>query len=190
MKKTKVCMTCGLTKQLHEFKKTKHGYGRKCKECYKEYLKEYQQRNKDKLKEYRELNKQKRKEYMKEFHIKNIEKEKKYRKKRYSKLEIKIKAKAYKKSYYSRQGMKEKRKEYNKEYRELNKQKINEQTRIYRSKKRKVDINYRIVSLLRSRLTKALKNQKVIKSKMQRNLQPYKSITKRTRGSGLKHGFF
>lgn len=73
--------------------------------------------------------------------------------------------KEHEKEYRNRPENKIKRKEYNDENKEMmaksyqkNKQKRNEYQKAYNFRRRKTDLNYRILSNLRTRLTKALKN--------------------------------
>ena len=100
VKLAKECTKCKEVKSMDEFTRKsdkKDGRCSRCKECekkqqkesqrYKEYQKEYREKNKEKLaqqhKEYAEKNKEKIKEYRKEYRIKNrerlLEKEKLYR---------------------------------------------------------------------------------------------------------------
>lgn len=100
VKLAKECTKCKEVKSMDEFTRKsdkKDGRCSRCKECekkqqkesqrYKDYQKEYREKNKEKLaqqhKEYAEKNKEKIKEYRKEYRIKNrerlLEKEKLYR---------------------------------------------------------------------------------------------------------------
>jgi len=69
----KTCIKCGIKKDETEFYKGRN----KCKECIKEYKKEYRQKNKERIKEYYQKNK----ECIKEYYQKNKERIKEYRQK-------------------------------------------------------------------------------------------------------------
>lgn len=84
----KVCTKCNIKKEYSEFGKSKggkDGYSSQCKECVKEYNKQYHQSNRDYLNkmsreyykknpEYLKKNKDKIKEYKKQYHIDNSKK--------------------------------------------------------------------------------------------------------------------
>jgi len=143
------------------------------KKSKKEYDKEYYLKNKEKKKEYRLKNKEKKKEYDKEYNLKNKEHIKEY-KKEYDK-EYRFKNKEKIKEYRKEYG-----KEYDKEYYLKNKEKIKEYKKAYHSrsefKERRrnrennrynTDINFRILSLCRRRLSHALKGNSKSASTME-----------------------
>lgn len=131
------------------------------KEYQKEYRQKYKEKLKEKAKEYYLDNKDKIKEQYKNYRLSNKDKIKENEKHVYSINKEKLKEKA--KNYYwaNKDKIKEKYKEYQKEYRKSHKDKKNKMRKL----KRKTDIIYRITCQLRTRLNKAFKNQKVIKSK-------------------------
>ena len=119
---TRVCSKCGKEKSVSEFYKhkgCKYGVRSVCKECDKEYKKEYGENNKEYYKEYYENNKDKIKEQNKEYRENNKEYYKEYYENN----------KEHYKEY--RENNKDKIKEYHKEYRENNKDKIKEQQKEY-----------------------------------------------------------
>ena len=65
----KTCIKCGIKKDETEFYKGRN----KCKECIKEYKKEYRQKNKERIKEYNKEYRQKNKEYFKEYNKEYVE---------------------------------------------------------------------------------------------------------------------
>jgi len=118
------------------------------------YAKEYYENNKEEIleyaKEYRENNKEKASEYAKEYHENNRE-------------ELSIKGIEY------RKNNKEKINEYNKKRYQNNKEEISIKAKKYRENHKeernerqnnriKTDINYKLTCNLRSRLTRAIKN--------------------------------
>ena len=131
-------------------------YKQKNKEKIKEQNKEYYQKNKQKLKEYKQKNKEKIKEQNKKYKQKNKQKLKEYNKKWYQKN------KEQNKEYY--QKNKEQKKEYSTEYYKKNKEKIKAQNKKYKQKRYQNDVNYRIRSIIRSRIHGAIKSHSVIKS--------------------------
>ena len=101
----KLCKKCNTTKEFLEFSKkksNKDGLNNWCKECNKEYLKNYYLKNKelysDRSKEYYELNSNTIKENSKKWRESNIEYTKEYHKKYYS--ENKEELLEYKKDHY------------------------------------------------------------------------------------------
>ena len=101
----KLCKKCNTTKEFLEFSKkksNKDGLNNWCKECNKEYLKNYYLENKelysDRSKEYYELNSNIIKENSKKWRESNIEYTKEYHKKYYS--ENKEELSEYKKDHY------------------------------------------------------------------------------------------
>ena len=115
---TKVCNRCGKEKPITEFcyRKKEGVYRNPCKECKKEYLKEYSKNNSDRLKKYRadyyEENKEHKLSYQKEYRENNQEiikkKNKKYNSSNYEKT------REYKQRYYieNKSEILEKQKEY------------------------------------------------------------------------------
>lgn len=81
---TKVCSKCGeekpaTTEYFRKAKRNKDGLMRQCKDCTKEYYKQYRQENKEKLKEYKKQWRQENQEYFKQWYQKNKEYLKQYR---------------------------------------------------------------------------------------------------------------
>ena len=96
----KLCTKCGVWKPLEEFNKHKRGkYGRRaeCKECKKEYQKQWRENNKEHRKEYQKQWRENNPNYQKQWHLNNSEQQKQYR-----------------------EANKEKKKEYDKQYRKDN----------------------------------------------------------------------
>lgn len=127
---TKICSKCGeekpaTTEYFRKAKTNKDGLRGQCKDCVKEYNKQYREENKEEIKE---LNKQWRKE--------NKEEIKEYNKQYYkeNKEEIKEKKNEYNKQYYEEN--KEKRNEYLKQYRQENKERVRQHCQTYRARKR------------------------------------------------------
>jgi hypothetical protein len=109
---TKFCKFCQcehpLTVEFWSFGKQRT----RCKECIKEYSKEYYQKNADKKKEYNKEYRQKNDDKCKEYYQKNAGKAKEYSKEYYQKNADKYKE--YVKEYQQKNA--DKYKEYNKEY--------------------------------------------------------------------------
>lgn len=128
---TKVCPKCGRELPLSDFnnnRSKKDGRAIQCRDCCKEYNKEYYEKNKEKRKEYLAKNKEKIKEQRKEYRAKNKEK-------------IKEKRKEYNKEYSIKN--KEKIEEYQKEYRKENKEKLKEREKEYREKNKEKIKDYK-----------------------------------------------
>lgn len=136
----KICTKCKVEKDILEFHKNKSI----CKECRKDLAKDYYLKNKEKInnnsKEWKLTNREIIKKSNKKYYIKNKEQTKK---------RVKI----------HRKNNREKYKIYQKEYRKINKEKINKQIIIYNKKRKKIDINFRILGNLRTRIYIALKNK-------------------------------
>lgn len=102
----KICNCCKISQPIENFSKnksTKDGYNLKCKNCYKTYIKEYEEKNKDK-----------RKLYHKKYEKENKEKIKNYKKSYYKKIDN-----SHSKKYF--QNNKEKIFEYQRQYYQKNK---------------------------------------------------------------------
>jgi hypothetical protein len=146
----KKCAKCKVEKEITCFGKradNNDGLMHQCKECRKEFQKEYYKKNKHKAIKYYENNKQKIKEYRKNNKDKLKEYIKEYRKNNKDKL------KEYKKNN------KQKIREKNKEYRKNNRVGINEYQKKYNSTRLKEDPLYKMKSNLRSRTYKAFKHK-------------------------------
>jgi hypothetical protein len=125
----KVCVKCNKWKPLEEYNKQKSkkdGRISYCKECAREYKKQWKKNNECHVKEYdqqyREANKERRSEYKKQWQKNNVE-----RIKEYSKQHYKTHKEHYKEQHKQyREATKEHRKEYNKQWREDNKEYIKE----------------------------------------------------------------
>ncbi len=182
-KKYKICSKCKQEKLLRDFykdKTEKFGVRSQCKKCGKECKAKYYQKNSDKVKEstvkYRRENSEKVKERAAKYRRENSEKINEYKAKYYQKNSEKIKeceAKYYQKNsekikerrkkYYQKNS--DKIKERRKKYRRENYEKIKEHKAKYGRERYKNDENFRITSILRARLSKALKSQSAKKSK-------------------------
>jgi hypothetical protein len=184
----KKCTKCEKVKSLDEFtnsKTIKHGKKSRCKDCIKEYRKEYRKKNKDKIKEKQRLYDKKRKEDKKKYNIKNKDKISQQRKiykeknkerialwnKEYRNKNLK-KRRKYVKKYY--EDNKEKRRKYAKKYYEDNKEKIlknnkiwyynnvkknRERSNTYSKERRKIDPIFKLKCCISSNICKALKAQ-------------------------------
>jgi len=144
-KKSKVCSKCKQEKLLCDFHKnarSKLGVTRQCKKCGNESSAKYRRENSEKDKKrkakYRRENPEKIKERKAKYYQKNSEKEKERNAK------------------YRRENS-----ERVKKYRQENSKKIN----VHFRKRYKNDENFRIRTLLRSRIRKSLKSQSAKKSK-------------------------
>ncbi len=131
--KTKICTKCYKYKNLSNF--SKNGTSCWCKQCVKEYNKDYNIKNKKRLK----IQKQ---QFYQEHKEEIINKVQEYAKDHKKSIII------YQKQY------KDKNKEKSKQYQKSYQNRRNQQ----RNKRYKIDINYKLIELLRGRLYKALKN--------------------------------
>jgi hypothetical protein len=148
---TKICSKCNIEKNISEYYNKKNGKTSQCKECSKKENKIYRENNKEKCnnltkiwlkknpdkrsdinKKYNNQNKDKIKEYQKEYRIKNIDKIKEIQKNN------------GKKTY-------QKRKEYLKIYSKENKYHSK-----YNKNRKKIDFNFKLKTLLRTRLYQEL----------------------------------
>ena len=128
---SKECCKCHEIKEVSEFfkdKSKKDGIGTTCKECRREYQKEYQKQNtyriKEQKSEYYKQNIDKIKEQQSEYYKQNADKKKEYRKQNVDKI------KEYLKEYRKQNA--DKIKEQQKEYHKQNIDKIKEQQKEYR----------------------------------------------------------
>ena len=147
----------------YDLKKYKKDYKLKNKKYIKEYSKHYMKKyileNKEYIKEYKKKyylkNKEKVDEKNKEFRLKNPKYIEEYNKKYYILYKEKLKENARK---YRLKNL-EYITEYKKNYSQKNKEYLNEYHKKYQSKRKKIDINYKLKSILRSRIYKALKKE-------------------------------
>ena len=126
----KVCNSCKIEKPLDDFhkdKKGKYGVSGDCKECRKEYVKKYRQKNKEQITEYRKKYYQENKEYHKKYYKDNKEKLKETTKKYYQKN--KEQRKKTIKKYHK--DNKEQIREYQKKWHQENKEKLKENAKKY-----------------------------------------------------------
>lgn len=132
---TKICSKCGeekpaTTEYFGKAKRNKDGLRGQCKDCMKEYRKQYYKKNKEEEKEshkqYYKENKEKIKEYKKQYREENKEEIKEYQNQWYQ--ENKEKMKEYNKQYHkeNKEKIKEYNKQYHKQYRKENKEKLKE----------------------------------------------------------------
>ncbi len=156
------CERCGIE---IERKNNRQKYCKRCsKEKRKEWMKEYLEKTEEKRilkgREYYKKNKERIREYNKEYKKKYRSRPKvKERIKEYNKEysqknkgRIKERIKEWYEKYYQRPKVKERMKEYN------SRPKVKEKKNDIRRKRRKIDLNYRIKTNLRSLLTTAFKN--------------------------------
>ncbi len=172
-KKYKICSKCKQEKLLRDFYKDttqKFGVRSQCKKCVKEFLAKYRRENPEKVKEckakYYQKNSDKVKERAVKYYQKNSKKVKERVKKYHRENPEKIKERAAK---YRRENP-EKVKECKAKYYQKNSDKIKELAVKYQNKRYKNDENFRITSLLRARLSQALKSQSAKKSKSAQEL--------------------
>lgn len=189
----KTCVKCGILKEIYEFqvaKNNKDGHTGKCKQCLKQYNKEYCENNKDSLKKNRKVynaqNKERFEERNKKLREKNKDKAKEYNKiyrennkekireqKRGYMAVNKEKKQEYQKEYYLKNKKKAKElakeyyknnkndiKQYKKIYKQNNRDKINERARNYRNN----NVNAKIAALTRTRIRETLKLNNARKS--------------------------
>lgn len=149
---TKICITCSIEKNISEYtihKNAPDGLRYNCKSCRKLQAHEHYLKNKEK---YRKLHK--------EYHKKNIEKIKELSKRIYEKNKtnpiFKMNKKQYDAEYHKLNY--EKIKKYKKIYKRNNIEKVRASERVYRKNKKETDLNYKIRSILRSRISAAIKN--------------------------------
>jgi hypothetical protein len=182
--KGRECPKCGEFKEWEEFGKRKgrpSGYASSCKECGRKYARKYSKSNKQKInqyaKEYRSNNKEQIEEYMVGYRTTNAENTKEYNKRYKEENKESLKehylenfeaTRHIREQYYC--NNKEVMQSNNKRYRHNNKEGIkakakrydleNKAKRNYRNKeRRKSDLNFKIVTSLRSRMGNALKAQ-------------------------------
>lgn len=147
--KTKTCTKCGKRKNLSEFYRrsdTKIGFRADCKQCYNISSIKIIQKQKLFDKGLKECPKCKIEKSLSEFH-------KNYTKKDGFQYECKECVRKYYKNY--KDNNKEKLKRYNKKWYQENKQTINESLK----KRRKNDVNFNILTNLRSRISMGLKGK-------------------------------
>jgi hypothetical protein len=163
----KNCNTCYDIKPLTEFnfrKDSKDGYRNDCKTCKGISDKEHHDNNKEYRqlvnKEYRKKNENKLKKKAKIFYDANAERLRKG--KREYRLKYPDKQKESSKRYYNRhrERILEETKEKRHNYYYENKEKVLEQQNKYTKKRRKEDVEYRILLACRGRIRQALKNNK------------------------------
>jgi len=189
----KTCTKCGLKKSELEFV-IDHNY---CKDCDNIRDKQYREKNKERIKEQQKLYYEKNKERLKlrqrlyyqenkkgicikvkEYEQKNKDLLNNYRKQYRSENREKIKAlnKSYREKH--REALKESGKKYyeenkvdliekSKEYQLKNRVQTNKNKREYQQNRRKIDLNFKLKLLLRTRLLTALKNSQKAGSAVQ-----------------------
>lgn len=153
----KICICCGLEKDITEFsfRKDTNKYRNQCKDCRKQqkakYDKEYNTKNKERRKQYRKENEAKIKEHNKQYY----EEHKEVLKKNTSEYYHNNKAKVLEKCKEYRENNKEKIKISQKKYRESNKVYLNEKSKQYYEEHKEVlnerRKNYRIENNLELR---------------------------------------
>lgn len=176
---TRICCRCGLEKELSDFPKENGKYRNPCKQCKKEYLKEYHSQNKEKTKEnnkkYYLQNKEKILFLNKQYRLKNKDKIKKqariYRKENEDIL------KENKKIYYNnnKEEILNKMKKYyecnkeeiiekNTKYYEKNKNHLMDKAKIRNAKRKKEDYIYKLKCQIRSMIKDCFKRKKATKN--------------------------
>lgn len=143
----KKCNKCKKTKELHCFIKAprnKDGLG-VCKQCRKELVVKYKDKQKIYSKTYRDKNKEKIQKYRDKNKEIKSKKQKEYRKNNYKKVRESEKKWELKRD-------KEYRKEYQKEYRKKNRKKIQEWNRKYEQNKTKTDPLYAFKRKIRTNI--------------------------------------
>jgi hypothetical protein len=135
---------------MNNTKENNKNYAKQWRELNKEYLKKYH-------KEYREKNKQRRYEQNKEWVQKNKERRflqlKEWRERNKDKLKL------------QRLINRDRDNKRKKEYKKLKKEEIKIKNKIYVKNRRKIDLNYKMMSNLRCRVYSIIKKQKTIKTK-------------------------
>jgi hypothetical protein len=152
----KTCTKCGVEKDECEFSKdvrAKDGLVSHCKDCCKEYYKEYRKNNKEKIleksKNYYANNKDKAKEYHKENKVEINKRAKNYY------LENKEYLKECSKNY--RIENKEELKKRASQYRIEHKKERNEYCNSYQKARKETDPCFKLKTILRDRLSKAIR---------------------------------
>ena len=142
--KTKKCSKCKIEKELSMFsknKRNKDGLCFQCKECRSKISKKYRDNNiekeKQRHKKYRDVNKDKIKKQSRKYYLEHIEERKIYNKIDWAE-----------------------NKEYYQKYRQENKERIREYKNSYCRKRRKNDVEYKILCNLRGRITHSIKHRK------------------------------
>lgn len=144
------CYKCGENKKYEDFfknKNRKNGLDHTCKQCKKEYAIEYRIKNKlliaDKRKKHYLNNKEKVKSQKKKYSDNNT-----------------LKIKTQKRQYYliNKNTINNRSKKYNSENKERLKSYYKNYNTIYSNKRRKNDLNFKLRSLLRTRMIQAIKN--------------------------------
>lgn len=170
----KTCAWCGVIKKNSDFlkrkKNGKESLRGECKECTNKRRKEIYNQNKERIllknKKYYEKNKEKILSYKKQYGIINEERYKNKSRQRYlENAEIK---KQKRKEYYekNRQACIQSVNNYVKN----NKSKVRERQRKHHHKKRQSDFRYKILKILRGRITSAIKVQGSRKNSKTMNL--------------------
>ena len=137
----KICSKCGAEKDLSCFSKDarkKSGLRALCKECHKEYMKEYNKNNKEKAKEYYRNNNEIIAKYHKEHYQKNKEDIDKKQKEHYQKNKKTIAKRQ--KEYYN--NNKEARAEYHKKWVKNNRDRVNECEQRRRALKKSLTVEH------------------------------------------------
>lgn len=164
--KTKICTRCNINKQITDFyndNNSKDGLTSQCKGCRKEYTKSNKKQIQEYKKKYNLKNKEKIKKIRKKYWLKHKKEKKEYDKNYYEqhKPSVLKKVKKYRESH--RQELNEKQKKYNfshkkekcnydKNYTQSHKKERNRKQK----DRRKIDLNFRLSSNLRARITDAI----------------------------------
>ncbi len=151
----KICKACLTEKPLEMFNNSGKYKTSKCKECIREYGKEYNIKNKEKIKEQNKIKYQNNKEYF-------IDKFKEYYKTNIDKIQ------AYNKEYNITN--KEKRSEKNKKYYLVNKENIINKNTEYTKNRKKVDNLFRLKSSLNTTIHNSFNRSKFSKSGKTENI--------------------
>lgn len=137
---TKTCNKCGIEKEISEFefRKDTGKYRNTCRECRKNYCKNWYNQNINHIKEYREINKEKITENSKMYYEEHKEHLKEYSKN--FRIENKEYYTKYNKKY--KEENKEKISEYNKKYNLLKNNDIRERKKVYHKNNRYKENEY------------------------------------------------
>lgn len=159
--KTKICSKCKIRKPISEFefRKDLNKYRNQCRLCVKKRRNKYYLNHREeiieKVKDWYSENISERAEYQKNYREKNKKKLDKVKKDYY--LENREKLLDKNKNYY--QLHKEEKKKYDIEYNRINKDLKRRQAKIYVKNRRHNDLSFKLLSYLRTRIWRALKNK-------------------------------
>jgi len=166
---TKICSKCKQLKEINEFYKHKEylgGYRSQCKDCSRKGNELYRQIHKEEIKKYMKKYQKTNKKQLRNFKNKYYQtnKEKILKQHETYHQDHKKEIEEYQKEY--RQKYELRLKKQNKIYRKRNKEKIKKRKNKYIKKRRKIDVNFKILANLRSRVYCALKGNPKLSTTM------------------------